>query len=169
MLKIKEEINVFSGNNMADIASMKYKNVTWVCKELIARINSDRGLSKYKGFTRTPRFADALDDMITKYINELDDNARRPVSDEALLPLVRAFADFNIAVTFYCREDKLRLYHYWRCCLVLINQIVKSSSVYSFAIIGHDISVQSVAGKSTPICRRFNYLLPVQSYANIRL
>lgn len=54
--------------SLGEIDSTKYKNVAWVAKELLIRLNGKNSLKMYKGWTRLPANAPKLEAMLNAYI-----------------------------------------------------------------------------------------------------
>lgn len=61
-------------SNLGEMASTKYKNLAWVAKELLIRIDGKGSLKSYKGWTRTPANASKLETWIEEYISTINED-----------------------------------------------------------------------------------------------
>lgn len=61
--------NVWYGfrHDLGPVASTKYKNVSYVAKELLIKVNGEASLRTYAGWTKRAKFQDVVDTLIANY------------------------------------------------------------------------------------------------------
>lgn len=72
-------------HNLGRVASTRYKNVAYVAKELLIKVNGEASLRSYDGWTRRAKYQAVLDTMIADYKNEKTESVLRGVAVPAVL------------------------------------------------------------------------------------
>lgn len=66
-------------HNLGRVASTKYKNVAYVAKELLIKVNGEASLRSYGGWTRRAKYQAVLDTMIADYETAKADSVLRAI------------------------------------------------------------------------------------------
>lgn len=72
-------------HNLGRVASTKYKNVAYVAKELLIKVNGEASLRSYGGWTRRAKYQAVLDTMIADYEAAKTESVLRGVEIPAVL------------------------------------------------------------------------------------
>lgn len=78
--------NVYYGfkADLQAVRSTKYKNISWVCKELLIRLNGEAALKAYDGWLEKPMYPDVVNGIIDAYVRKYNESkARIPETTEA--------------------------------------------------------------------------------------
>lgn len=68
--------NVYYGfkADLQAVRSTKYKNISWVCKELLIRLNGEAALKAYDGWLEKPMYPDVISGIIDSYVKKYNES-----------------------------------------------------------------------------------------------
>lgn len=72
-------------HNLGRVASTRYKNVAYVAKELLIKVNGEASLRSYGGWTRRAKYQAVLDTMVSDYENAKTESVLRGVEIPAIV------------------------------------------------------------------------------------
>lgn len=92
--------------DLGDARGTLYKNLSYVAKELLVKVNGETALNRYAGFPRRPAQAPIVNSMIEAYINRLNafgqDPEKNPLSTPSSSEVYKAICELrNRYITVY--------------------------------------------------------------------